>query len=64
MVAEPEAMPRAMPVAEPIDAIAVLLLVHVPPGVPELRGVVAPIHTPAEPVIGAGPEETVTLRMA
>jgi hypothetical protein len=40
-------------------AIAVLLLLHVPPAVVLVNAVVVPVHTVAEPPIAAGAELTV-----
>ena len=53
-------IPLAIPVAEPINAIAVLLLAQVPPVVLEVRVVDDPTQTPEAPVIAAGPDEIVT----
>jgi hypothetical protein len=44
-------MPDTMPVAEPITATAVLLLLHVPPVDALLSVVLDPRHTLAVPVI-------------
>ena len=44
-------MPAIIPVFEPITAIAVLLLLHVPPGVESVRGMVAPGQTEEAPEI-------------
>ena len=56
----PAAAPVTTPVSEPTLAMLVLLLVHVPPPVVELRVVADPAHTVDAPVIGAGPVDTVT----
>ena len=42
-------------------ATAVLLLLHVPPGVASVSGVVDPTHTLAVPVMAGGPEVTFTV---
>ena len=51
----PDTMPEV-----PTVAMAVPLLVQVPPGMPSVSGVVEPIHTCIMPVIGVGTEFTVT----
>jgi hypothetical protein len=50
----PADTPTTTPDAEPIVAIAVLLLTHVPPVEAVARGVVRPAHTSRVPVITAG----------
>jgi hypothetical protein len=55
----PNANPKTIPVDEPIDATAVLLLVQTPPDVTLLKVLVDPTQTTAEPVIAAT-ELTVT----
>ena len=55
--------PVTMPV-EPMEAIAELLLLHVPPPVPSNKLVVRPEHTVFVPVIGEGNELTVTTTLA
>lgn len=50
MVAVPAATPVIIPVEAPIVAIAVLLLLHVPPPA-AVNGLVAPTHTPVAPLI-------------
>lgn len=49
-----------MPLVEPTDTMAVLLLVHTPPGTASLRADEAPLHTVATPEIAAGVLLTVT----
>jgi hypothetical protein len=51
MVALPAATPLTIPVAEPIVAIEVLLLLQVPPEVALFNVVVLPVHTVAVPVM-------------
>ena len=53
-----------MPVDEPTVAIAVLLLLQEPPGVPSLSGVVWPTHTMVVPVTGLIEVLTVTVVVA
>ncbi len=52
IVTVPEATPVTTPVDEPTVAIAVLLLLHVPPDVALLSVVVLPWQTLAVPVMG------------
>jgi hypothetical protein len=52
IVTVPEATPVTTPVVEPTVAIAVLLLLHVPPDVALLSVVILPGHTLAVPVMG------------
>jgi hypothetical protein len=52
--AEPDDMPETTPEAALTAAIALLLLVHVPPGVTSLNVVVPPIHTLATPEMATG----------
>ena len=59
MVAVPALIPVMMPEVAPIVAIAVLLLVHVPPAAVLVSVVVEPIHTSAVPAIEAGKGFTV-----
>jgi len=59
MVAEPGAIAVTTPVA-PTVAIAVLLLVQVPPDVASESVVLAPLHNTLEPVMAAGMLYTVT----
>ena len=54
-------MPVTIPVEEPIEAIAVLLLLHVPPAGVLFSVVVAPKHAIRVPVIGDGKLVTVTV---
>jgi hypothetical protein len=56
----PVATPVTIPVLLPIVAIAVLLLVHVPPEVAQLRVVVFAAHVVALPVMVAGTAFIVT----
>ena len=51
IVTLPPAIPDNTPVAEPIVATPVLLLLQVPPPIPLIRAVVAPTHTLLAPVI-------------
>lgn len=53
MVAEPVVTPVTMP-ATPVLAIAVLLLLHVPPVVPSVSEVVDPAHISVMPEITVG----------
>lgn len=64
MVAVPELTPVAMPVDEPILAIAVLLLLHVPPAVASLSVVLNPTHRLLLPVMAAGDVLTVSVEKA
>jgi hypothetical protein len=61
MIVEPNATPVTTPVEDPTVAIAVLLLLQVPPEIASLRAVVRPEHTTVLPVIAAGREFTDTL---
>ena len=54
MVAVPFATPVTIPVDEPTDATAVLLLLHVPPAETSLNEPRLPWHTDAGPEMGAG----------
>jgi hypothetical protein len=62
MVAVPAATPVTKPAPE-TDAIALALLLHVPPGLASENKLVVPAHivTGAEGVMAAGPAITVTL---
>ena len=53
MIAVPVDTPVTKPVVMPMVAMAVLLLLHVPPGVASLNIVVFPRHIEVVPVIGA-----------
>ena len=53
-VTVPAVTPVTTPVPEPIVAMAVLLLLHVPPVEGSPRVMVAPAHTVEGPVIGLG----------
>ena len=53
-------MPDTVPVPEPTVAIAILLLLHVPPAIASVRSVVAPAQTFVAPLIAAGVRFTVT----
>jgi hypothetical protein len=64
IVAVPEAMPVTTPVPVPTVAILVLLLVHIPPDIEELKVVVAPSHTVVVPLIAPGVAITVTTCVA
>jgi hypothetical protein len=59
-----EDTPITTPVVDPTDAIAALLLLHVPPGVAELSVVVLPWHIVSTPVIFAGIGNTVKVIVA
>ena len=61
MVDVPPAIPVTVPVAEPMVAAAVLLLLHVPEAVASLRVNVRPAHTGVLFVIAAGSGSTVTV---
>jgi len=54
IVAVPAATPVITPEEDPIEATAVLLLLHTPPDVLLLSRDEAPIHTVVTPVIGVG----------
>ena len=58
IVAPPAETPVAMP-APDMDAIEVLLLLHVPPAVASLSGTEYPMHIDVLPVIAAGKGLTV-----
>jgi hypothetical protein len=60
MVVVPADTPVTTPVSEPIAA-AVLLLSHQPPGTRSVSVVLAPAHTVAAPLMGAGAGLTVTI---
>ena len=60
-VAVPIEAPVTIPDAEPIGAIAVLLLAHVPAPDASVSAVVKPSHTVSVPLIGAGNALTVTI---
>ena len=57
----PALMPVTTPVPDTTVAIAVLLLLHVPPPVALANVVVEPSHTLAVPVFAAGPDVTFTV---
>jgi hypothetical protein len=57
-------MPVAMPLEEPIVAIAGLLLLQVPPGDPSNKVSVSPKHTKGRPIIEVGKGFTVTVMVA
>lgn len=61
MEAVPAAMPVATPVVISIVATTVLPLVHVPPGTELLNDVAEPIQVVANPPIGPGADDTVTV---
>jgi hypothetical protein len=61
MLAVPAVTPDTMPDDEPTVAIAVALLVQVPPVVASPSVVVKPLHTLVAPVIDAGSGLTVTV---
>jgi hypothetical protein len=53
-----------MPLSEPIVAAAGTVLVHKPPVIVLVSGVVEPAHTVDEPVMGRGDTLTVTVVVA
>lgn len=56
-----------MPITEPpadTDAVALSLLLHVPPPVASASVLVAPLHTVVVPVMAAGVEITVSVLVA
>jgi hypothetical protein len=63
MIAAPPAFPcTTLPIAIGITvAMAVLLVLHIPPPVASANVVVYPKHTSAVPVIAAGKESTTTV---
>ena len=54
IVADPQAIPFTVPVDAPTDAMAGVLLVHVPPVVASDSVMVVPEHTFIAPVMAAG----------
>jgi hypothetical protein len=64
MVAVPDDTPNTTPLNEPTRAIAVLLLLHMPPLVALLSVTEAPTHMLVVPVIAAGKGLTVIVRKA
>ena len=56
IVTVPPAIPVTIPVNEPIVAMVLLLLLHVPPDVLSLTVINEPAHTESGPDIGAGTE--------
>jgi hypothetical protein len=60
MVAVPVDIPVTKPEPETTVATEVLLLVHAPPPVASVSGVVAPVQTVVVPVMGAAARLTVT----
>ena len=59
IVAVPGLTPVTSPVAELMAAIAVLLLLHVPPAVALVKVVVVPAHSPDTPLMAEGTATTV-----
>jgi hypothetical protein len=59
MTEVPVAIPKTTPLAEPIVATDVLLLLQVPPVTASLRVVVAPAHKEVVPVMAVGTGLTV-----
>ena len=55
MVVVPGLIPVTIPVVAPTDAMAGLLLLHIPPGSASLSVVVEPAHRLALPVMGEVP---------
>ena len=64
MIVVPAAIPATIPVSEPIVAVAVVLLLHVPAPLASLSAEVLPVHTVVVPVIGAGTGTTFTVVVA
>lgn len=64
MVTVPAVTPVTMPDAEPTEAIAGLLLLHVPPASGSPSVIVVPAHTGELPVIAEGTELTVIVAVA
>jgi hypothetical protein len=64
MVVVPAETPPAMPVELPMVAILTLLLLHTPPGAASVKVVVCPTQTCVLPLMGDGPELTVTTIVA
>ena len=60
----PGETPVTIPVTEPIVATDVTLLLHVPPGVAQLKFVVEPTQVAPGPVIAAGSGLTVIVVVA
>ena len=54
MMLVPSATPFTTPVVEPMVAVAVVVLIHVPPATASLRVIVAPTHTALGPVMAVG----------
>ena len=54
MVVVPPITPVTTPVPVPTVATVVVLLAHLPPGVPSLRVLACPAHIVVMPVIGSG----------
>jgi hypothetical protein len=63
-VAVPLAIPVIIPVVDPIEAVPLLVSVHVPPVAGLLSVAVVPVHTMPGPVITDGDELTVTVAVA
>lgn len=64
MVTSPDETPVMMPVAEPAVAMAVLLLLHVPPAVASLSVMVPPLAQSVDgPVMAAGSGLTLMVRV-
>jgi hypothetical protein len=61
IVATPPTSPFAIPVDEPMVAMVVLLLLHVPPGVPSVNVAVEPTHILYDPMINDGSGLMVTI---
>ena len=64
MVVVPWAIAETTPEAAPIVAVAVVTLLHVPPGTASSNDKVLPAQTGALPVIAAGGIFTVTVAVA
>ena len=60
IVVVPVTIPPTIPVFEPTDAIAILLLAQMPPAEGSVRLVFDPVQTLATPVIADGVRLTVT----
>ena len=61
MMLVPRATPLTTPVVLPMVAVAVVVLIQVPPATPSLSVIVAPTHTADGPVIAVGIVYTATV---
>ena len=64
IVATPPPTPVTIPVSEPTEALAVLLLLHEPPETASVNVIAEPAHTEVAPLIEPGTEVTVTITVA